>query len=226
MRIDIISANPGILESSIKNGLLSRAIKKGYAEVLLHNLRDYAEGNYRQIDDEPYGGGSGMILKPEPFYKCIKSLISERLYDDIIYFTPQGKLFEQKDTNRFSLQKNLILICGHYKGVDERVIDEFVTFQISIGEYVVSCGDIAALVFADSVIRLIPGVLHDGESALTDTFQSAEVFDPPQYTRPEIFSGRKVPEVLLSGNHREIKKWRYSKSEERLLKYKKINNKV
>ena len=225
MRIDIISANPEILESTIKNGLISRAIKKGFLEVLLHNLRDYAEGNYRQIDDEPYGGGSGMILKPEPFFRCIESLQGQRKYDEIIYFSPQGKIFDQKDANRYSLKNNFILICGHYKGIDERVIEKFVTSEISIGEYVISCGDIAALVFADAVTRLIPGVLNDGESALTDTFQAIDMFDSPQYTRPEIFREMNVPEILLSGNHSEIQKWREKKSEEKLNKYIEINNK-
>lgn len=225
MRIDIISANPEILESTIKNGLISRAIKKGLLEVLLHNLRDYAEGNYRQIDDEPYGGGSGMILKPEPFFRCIESLQEQRAYDEIINFSPQGKIFDQSEANRYSLKNNFILICGHYKGTDERVIEKFVTSEISIGEYVISCGDIAAIVFTDAVSRLVPGVLNDGESALTDTFQTPEIFDPPQYTRPEKFSNMSVPEILLSGNHSEIQKWREKKSEEKLNKYAEINNK-
>jgi tRNA (guanine37-N1)-methyltransferase len=224
MRIDIISANPEILESTIKNGLISRAIKKGFLEVLLHNLREYAEGNYRQIDDEPYGGGSGMILKPEPFFRCIKMLQGQRKYDEVIYFSPQGKIFDQKEANRYSLKNNFILICGHYKGIDERVIEKFVTTEISAGEYVISCGDIAALVFTDAVARLIPGVLNDGESALTDTFQTIDMFDPPQYTRPEIYEDMNVPEILLSGNHSEIQKWREKKSEEKLNKYIEINN--
>ncbi|MBN1633725.1 MAG: tRNA (guanosine(37)-N1)-methyltransferase TrmD [Ignavibacteria bacterium] len=223
MRIDIISANPEILESTITNGLISRAVKKGLLEVLLHNLRDHAEGNYRQIDDEPYGGGSGMILKPEPFFRCIELLQGERKYDDIIYFSPQGKIFNQKAANRYSLKNNFILICGHYKGIDERVIERFVTKEISIGEYVISCGDIAAIIFTDALARLIPGVLNDSESALTDTFQTTEMFDPPQYTRPEIFADMSVPEILLSGNHSEIQKWREKKSEEKLNKYTEIN---
>lgn len=225
MRIDIISANPDILESTIKSGLISRAIKKGYTEVLLHNLRDYAEGKYRQIDDEPYGGGSGMILKPEPFFRCIDTLTRQRTYDEIIFFTPQGKIFEQSEANRYSLTTNMILICGHYKGIDERVIERYVTSEISVGEYVISCGDIAALVFTDAVVRLIPGVLNDGESAMTDTFQATEIFDPPQYTRPENFGGMKVPDILLSGNHSEIQKWRAKQSEERLKKYIESNSK-
>lgn len=224
MRVDIISANPDILESTIRSGLISRAIKKGYLEVLLHNLRDYAEGKYRQIDDEPYGGGSGMILKPEPFFRCIDKLMCERKYDEIIFFTPQGKIFKQKEANKYSMKENFILICGHYKGIDERVIKRYVTSEISIGEYVISCGDIAAIVFTDAISRLIPGVLNDGESAMTDTFQTAEIFDAPQYTRPEEYEGMKVPEILLSGNHSEIRNWRERQSEERQRRYSEINS--
>lgn len=222
MRYDIISANPKILESSLTNGLIKRAIEKKYVEVFTHNLHDYAEGNYRQIDDTPYGGGAGMVLKPEPFFRCIDKLFSERKYDDVIYFSPQGNTFEQKMANKLSLKENFILICGHYKGIDERVITKYVTMEISIGDYVISCGDIAALVFMDAVSRLIPGVLGDGESAITDSFQTETGFDYPQYTRPEDCEGYKVPDVLLSGNHAEINKWRIQKAEE---KYKKIKNK-
>ena len=180
MRFDIISANPRILESSLTNGLIYRAIKKGKIEVFLHDLRDYATGSYKQIDDLPYGGGAGMILKPEPFFKCIDLLLSQRKYDEIIYFSPQGKKFEQKSANDFSLKENFILICGHYKGIDERVIDKYVNKEISIGDYVLSCGDIAAFVFVDAVSRLIPGVLGDSESAITDTFQVETIYDYPQ----------------------------------------------
>jgi tRNA (guanine37-N1)-methyltransferase len=225
MRVDIITANTGILEGTIKSGLISRAVKKGYLEVLLHNLRDYAEGRYRQIDDEPYGGGSGMILKPEPFFRCIEKLKGEREYDEIIFFSPQGKIFNQKEANKHSMKENFILICGHYKGIDERVREKYVTSEISIGEYVISCGDIAALVFTDAISRLIPGVLSDGESAITDTFQESEIFDAPQYTRPEEYSGMRVPEILLSGNHAEIRKWREKESEERQKKYNETNKK-
>ena len=219
MRFDIIGANPKILESSLTNGLIKRAIEKKYIEVITHNLRDYATGNYKQIDDTPYGGGAGMILKPEPFFKCINKLLNEREYDEIIYFSPQGKKFNQKSANDLSLKKNFILLCGHYKGIDERVIAKFVTNEISIGDYVISCGEIASLVFVDSVSRLIPGVLGDGESAITDSFQTEAGFDCPQYTRPEKYDGMKVPDILLSGNHAEIEKWRTEKAEE---KYRKI----
>jgi len=221
MRFDIISANPKILESSLTNGLIYRAIKKGIIEVHVHDLRDYATGNYRQIDDMPYGGGAGMVLKPAPFFKCIDLLTEKRKYDEIIYFSPQGQKFEQKSANDFSLKENYILICGHYKGIDERVIIKYVTKEISVGDYVLSCGDIASLVFIDSVSRLIPGVLGDSESAITDSFQVDSVYDYPQFTRPEEYDGMKVPDILLSGNHAEIEKWRQQKALEKL---KKINN--
>lgn len=221
MRFDIISANPKILESSLTNGLIQRAVNKGKIEIVIHDLRDYAVGSYKQIDDEPYGGGAGMILKPEPFFKCIDLLLKERKYDDIICFSPQGTKFEQKSANYYSLKENFILICGHYKGIDERVIIKYATKEISVGDYVLSCGDIAALVFIDSVSRLIPGVLGDSESAITDSFQVETIYDCPQYTRPEEYDGMKVPDILLSGNHAEIEKWRKEKAFE---KFKKINN--
>lgn len=223
MRFDIISANTKILESSLSNGLISRANAKGLIQVKVHNLREYAEGKYKQIDDLPYGGGAGMILKPEPIFKCVKELLAENEYDEIIYFSPQGLRLNQKVANDFSLKSNLMLICGHYKGIDERVIKKFVTREISIGDYVLSCGDIAALVFLDSVVRLLPGALGDGESALTDTFQTETGFDFPQYTRPEKYEGLKVPEVLLSGNHKNISEWRIKKARAKFRKIKKLN---
>lgn len=222
MRFDIISANPKILESSLTNGLIKRAIEKRYIEVVTHNLHDYATGNYKQIDDTPYGGGAGMVLKPEPFFRCIDKLFDERDYDEVIYFSPQGQIYNQSFANELSLKNNFVLICGHYKGIDERVITKYVTKEISIGDYVISCGDIASIVFVDSVSRLIPGVLGDGESAITDSFQTDTGFDYPQYTRPEEYEGLKVPEILLSGNHAEIIKWRNQKAEE---KFKRIKNK-
>lgn len=221
MRFDIISANPKILESSLKNGLIARVEDKGLIDTFVHDLRDYAVGKYKQIDDLPYGGGSGMILKPEPFFKCIEKLLSERKYDEIVYFSPQGITYDQRAANEFSLKKNLILLCGHYKGIDERVIERFVTKEISIGEYVLSSGDITALVFIDSVSRLIPGAIGDGESAITDSFQVDTGFDYPQYTRPNVYKELKVPDVLLGGNHSEIKKWREKKAFEKYKKRKK-----
>lgn len=224
MRFDIISANTKILECSLFHGLVSRAVKKGLIEIHIHDLRDYAEGKYRQIDDIPYGGGSGMILKPEPVFKCVKKLTEKTRYDEVIYFSPQGEKLTQKTVNDTSLLGNLILICGHYKGIDERVIAKLVTKEVSIGDYVLSCGDIAAYVFIDAVTRVIPGALGDGESAITDTFQVETGFDHPQYTRPEVYRRLRVPKILLSGNHREIKIWREKKA---LSKYKKFlkNNK-
>ena len=208
MRIDIISANPDIIKSSLNYGLIARAVKKKYLEIYMHNLRDYSKGKYKQIDDEPYGGGAGMVLMAEPFFKCIDKLQSEREYDEIIFLSPQGELFNQKTANNFSLKENYLFICGHYKGIDQRVIDKYVTKEISIGNYVLSNGDIAAVIIIDAIVRLIPGVLGDGESAITDTFQVETIFDYPQYTRPEEIDGLKVPEVLLSGNHKKISEWR------------------
>ena len=223
MRFDIVSANPKILDSSLTNGLISRVSSKGLIEIHMHNLREYAEGSYKQIDDTPYGGGAGMILKPEPIFKCVEVLMSERGYDDVIYFSAQGTKLKQKIANDFSLKSNLILICGHYKGIDERVIKKLVTKELSIGDYVLSCGDIAALVFIDSVARLLPGALGDGESALTDSFQIESGFDCPQYTRPEKYKGMKVPDVLLSGNHRNISIWRNKKATAKYKKLRKLN---
>lgn len=223
IRFDIISANPRILDSSLTNGLISRASSKGLIDIHVHNLRNYAEGNYKQIDDSPYGGGAGMILKPEPIFKCVNKLLSERTYDDVIYFSAQGIKLKQKIVNDFSLKTNLMLICGHYKGIDERVIKKLVTKEISIGDYVLSCGDLPALVFIDSVARLLPGALGDGESALTDSFQTESGFDYPQYTRPEKYEGLKVPEVLLSGNHNKIYEWRIKKAKAKYNKLRKLN---
>jgi tRNA (guanine37-N1)-methyltransferase len=224
IRFDIISANPAIVENVKTTGLIGRAAKKGYIEVNVHHLRDYAEGNYRQIDDVPYGGGAGMVLKPEPFFKCLDEILNERKYDDVINFSPQGKVLNQKMINDFTLKSNLILICGHYKGIDQRVIDKYATIDISLGDFVLSSGDIAAIAFIDAVSRLIPGVLGDGESAMTDSFQNDVIFDAPCYTRPDEYKGMKVPEVLLGGNHSEIKKWKEMKGIEKFLKSKNKNN--
>lgn len=223
MNFDIISANSNILECSFKNGLISRAVKKDIIKLRIHNLRDYAEGKYKQIDDAPYGGGTGMILKPEPIFKAVNKLKTETEYDEVIFFSPQGLRFSQSMANEYSLKKNLILICGHYKGIDERVISKLVTKEISIGDYVLSCGDLAAYVFIDAVTRLIPGVLGDGESAITDSFQVETGFDFPQYTRPEVYERLKVPKVLLSGNHKEINIWREKKAKAKYKRILKIN---
>lgn len=208
MRIDVISAVVKILSSPLNESILKRAQDKKIAEIHLHDLRDYAAGNYRHTDDKPFGGGAGMVLKPEPMFKCINKLLAERSYDEIIYLSPQGKKFNQKRANVLSLSRNILIICGHYKGIDQRVIDKFVTSEISIGDYVITGGEAAAIVVIDAIVRLLPGVLSDSESALTDSFQTDSGFDAPAYTRPAEFEGMRVPEVLLNGNHKEIAKWR------------------
>lgn len=211
MRIDIITVLPELIEGFLFHSIPKRAQDKGLVEVHLHNLRDYATNKYRQVDDYPFGGGAGMVLMIEPIARCIEQLQSERTYDEIIYLTPDGKPFKQRDVNELSGKQNLILLCGHYKGIDERVREHFVTREISIGDYVLSGGELAAAVVADAVIRLIPGVLSDETSALTDSFQD-NLLAPPVYTRPAEFRGWKVPEVLLSGNHKAIDEWRYEMS--------------
>lgn len=223
MRFDIVSANPKILEDVLRHGLISRAESKELVSTYVHSLRDYAEGRYKQIDDVPYGGGSGMVLKPEPLFRCIEELLSQREYDEIIYLSPQGVKYDQRKANELSLKGSLMLICGHYKGIDERVIRKFVTLELSIGDYVLSCGDIAALAVVDSVTRLLPGALGDGESAITDSFQVETGFDYPQYTRPAVYRRLKVPAVLLSGNHKEIAMWREKKAVAKFRKAKRSN---
>ena len=207
MRIDIITVLPELLRSPFEASILKRAIDKGLVEVHVHNLRDYTDDNYKQVDDYQFGGGAGMVLMIEPIDKCISMLESEREYDDVIYLTPDGTTFTQKTANTLSLKKNLILLCGHYKGVDQRVRDKFITRELSIGDYVLSGGELGAAVVCDAVIRLLPGVLNDETSALTDTFQD-DMLAPPVYTRPREYKGMKVPEVLLSGNFPKIEKWR------------------
>lgn len=207
MRIDVISALVKIFSGPLSESIIQRAQDKKIAEIHLHDLRDYATGNYRHTDDKPFGGGAGMVLKPEPMFKCINKLLKERKYDEVIYLTPQGKKFNQKIANVLSLSENIIIICGHYKGIDQRVIDKFVTSEISIGDYVITGGETAAIVVIDAVVRLLPGVLGDSDSALTDSFQTESGFDAPVYTRPAEFEGMKVPDVLLKGNHKEIAEW-------------------
>ena len=203
MRIDIITVVPELMESPFKVSMLKRAIEKGLAEIHFHNVRDYSTNNYKQIDDTQYGGGAGMVMMVEPLDKCISQLKSERNYDEIIYLTPDGKTLNQKIANSLSLKENLILICGHYKGIDQRVRDLHVTMEISIGDFVLTGGELAACVLVDSVVRLLPGVLNDEQSALTDSFQD-NLLSPPIYTRPEVYKGLEVPKVLLSGNFAAI----------------------
>ncbi len=207
MRIDIITVEPDLIKSPFENSMMKRAIEKGLAEVHFHNLREYGFGNYRQVDDYQFGGGAGMVLMIEPIAKCIDMLQSERTYDEIIYMTPDAKTLNQATANTLSLKENIIILTGHYKGVDQRVRDKYVTKEISIGDYVLTGGELAAAVLCDAVIRLIPGVLGDETSALTDSFQD-NLLSPPVYTRPSEYEGLKVPEVLLSGNFPKIEEWR------------------
>lgn len=214
MRIDIITVSPELLQSPFEHSIIKRAIDKNLVEVHFHNLREYGFGNYRQIDDYQFGGGAGMVLMIEPIAKCIEKLQAEREYDEIIYMTPDAKTLNQATANTLSLQENLIILTGHYKGVDQRVRDKFITKEISIGDYVLTGGELAAAVLCDTVIRLIPGVLGDETSALTDSFQD-NLLSPPVYTRPSEYDGMKVPEILLSGNFPKIEEWRAQKAYER-----------
>ena len=207
MRIDIITVLPELLKSPFEASILKRAIKARLVEVHFHNLRDYASDNYKSVDDTQFGGGAGMVMMIEPIDKCISKLQSERTYDDVIYMTPDGERLSQGVANQISLKNNIIILCGHYKGVDQRVRDKFITREVSIGDYVLSGGELAAAVLCDAVIRLIPGVLGNETSALTDSFQD-NLLAPPIYTKPREYKGMKVPEVLFSGNFAEIEKWR------------------
>jgi len=214
MRIDILSVVPEILESPLNHSILKRAQEKGIVKIEVHNLRKWAINKYGQVDDYQYGGGSGMVLMVEPIYNAITELSKENKYDEIIYLTPDGEQFNQKTANYLSTLDNILLLCGHYKGVDQRVRDHLVTKEISIGDYVLSGGELAAAVVVDSVVRLVPGVLSDETSALTDSFQD-NLLAPPVYTRPADFKGWKVPEILLSGNTKAIEEWRLDKAYER-----------
>ena len=218
MRIDIIAVVPELLQSPFQHSIFKRAVEKGLASVYFHDLRQYGLGNYKQIDDYSFGGGAGMVLMIEPIDKCISALKAERNYDEVIYLTPDGHTLNQPMANALSLKENIIILCGHYKGVDQRVRDHFVTKEISIGDYVLSGGELAAAVLADAIVRLIPGVLSDETSALTDSFQD-NLLAPPVYTRPAEYKGWKVPDILLSGNTPQIDAWReeqaYKRTEER-----------
>lgn len=214
MRIDIITCLPKLLDSFFGHSILKRAQEKGIAEVVVHDLRDYTLFKHRQVDDYSYGGSAGMVLMVEPIDRCITALKAEREYDAVIYMTPDGKTFDQQTANRFSLFKNIIILCGHYKGVDERARQAFITHEMSIGDYVLSGGEIAAAVVSDALIRLIPGVLSDETSALTDSFQDS-LLAPAVYTRPAEYKGWIVPDILLSGNEKEIEKWRFENALQR-----------
>ena len=217
MRIDILSVIPELLRSPFEASILKRAQDAKCVEIHLHNIRDYSTNKYKQVDDYPYGGGAGMVIMIEPIAKCIETLQAERNYDAIVYMTPDGQQLNQKVANRCSLFKNMIVLCGHYKGVDQRVRDLFVTEEISIGDYVLSGGELAAAVFCDAIIRLIPGVLGNETSALTDSFQD-NLLAPPIYTRPVDYRGNKVPDILTSGNTPKVEQWREEQAVERTKK--------
>lgn len=207
IRFDIVTGLPKLLESPFEESILRRARERGIVEIVVHDLRAYAHDKHQTIDDTPYGGGAGMVLKPEPVFECVEALQKERRYDEVILLTPDGETLTQPIANELSLKENLLLLCGHYKGVDERVREKLVTKEISIGDYVLTGGELAAVVVVDAIARLIPGVLNDAESALSDSFQDG-LLGAPEYTRPPEYRGMKVPEVLLKGNHREIQQWR------------------
>ncbi|MET3977881.1 tRNA (guanine37-N1)-methyltransferase [Mucilaginibacter sp. UYP25] len=214
MRFDIISVLPALLESPFAHSILQRAQKKGVAEIVVHNLRNYSTAKQKSVDDYPYGGGSGMVMTIQPFADCIEKLKSEREYDEIIFMSPDGETLNQGIANQLSIKQNVIILCGHYKGIDQRIRDLYVTREISIGDYVLSGGELPAAVLVDAVVRLIPGVLNDETSALSDSFQD-DMLDAPVYTRPADWNGHKVPAILLSGNTPEVEKWRFEQALER-----------
>jgi tRNA (guanine37-N1)-methyltransferase len=207
MRIDILTLLPKLFDGPFSDSILKRAQEKGHVTIQLHNLRDYSTDKHKNVDDYQYGGGAGMVMRVEPIAACIEKLKAEREYDEIIYMTPDGELLEQGISNQLSINTNIMVLCGHYKGVDERIREHYISKEISIGSYVLSGGELAAAVLVDSIVRLIPGVLNDETSALTDSFQD-NLLSPPVYTRPPSFNGWEVPEVLLSGNPKEIELWR------------------
>jgi tRNA (guanine37-N1)-methyltransferase len=214
IRIDVISVIPGFFDSPLDNGLLSIARKKNHADIHIHNLHDYGLGRYKQVDDSPFGGGAGMVIRPEPVFACVEVLKAEREYDEVIFLSPDGKLFDQSMANKLSRMQNVIILCGHYKAIDDRIRQNLITMEISMGDVVVSGGEIPALFLMDAMVRLIPGVLGDSESALTDSFQTG-LLDCAYYTRPSEFRGMKVPEVLLTGHHIKIEHWRNENALER-----------
>ena len=214
MRIDIITVLPEMIEGFVQESILARAQKKGLAEIHLHNLRDYTLDKWRRVDDYPYGGFAGMVMQCEPIDRCISALKAERDYDDVIYVSPDGERFDQKMANDMSLQENLIILCGHYRGIDQRVRDHLITREISVGDFVLTGGELAAAVITDAVVRLVPGVISDDQSALSDCFQD-DLLAAPIYTRPADYKGWKVPDILLSGNEAKIKQWEMDQALER-----------
>ncbi|NPA36864.1 MAG: tRNA (guanosine(37)-N1)-methyltransferase TrmD [Chlorobi bacterium] len=217
MRIDVLTIFPRIFEGPLSESIMKRAIDKGLVEIHFHDIRDYSEDKHKRVDDYPFGGGAGMVMRIEPIARVIEKLKSERVYDDIIYTTPDGEVFNQKLANTLSLKGNVMILCGHYKGVDQRVRDLYITKEISIGDFVLTGGELAAAVIIDAVVRLIPGVISDETSALTDSFQD-NLLSPPVYTRPAEFKGHKVPDVLLSGHEKKIEEWREKQAFERTRK--------
>lgn len=214
MRIDIITVLPEMLEGFVNESILARAQKKGLAEIHLHNLRDYSTNKWRRVDDYPYGGFAGMVMQCEPIDRCISALKAERHYDEVIFTSPDGKKFDQHIANDLSMKENIIILCGHYKGIDQRVRDHLITREISIGDYVLTGGELAAAIMADAIVRIVPGVIGDEQSALSDCFQD-DMLSAPIYTRPADYKGWKVPEILLSGNEAKIKNWEMEQAMER-----------
>ena len=214
MRIDILTVVPELLQSPLNESILKRAQQKGLVEIHIHNIRDYTFDKHRQVDDYPFGGEAGMVMKPEPIFRCVEALQAERSYDEIIYTSPDGVRYDQHEANRLSTLENIVILCGHYKGIDYRVREHLITREISIGDYVLTGGELAAAIITDSVIRIIPGAIGDEASALTDSFQD-NLLAPPVYTRPAEFRGWRVPDVLLSGNFAEIDKWQEQQALER-----------
>ncbi len=214
MRIDILTILPALLQGPFSDSIMKRAQEKGLVEINLHNIRDYSTSKHKNVDDYQYGGGAGMVMSIEPIAILIEKLKAERDYDEIIYMTPDGEVLDQRMSNNLSLGENIIILCGHYKGVDERVREFYITKEISIGSYVLSGGELAAAVLVDSIVRLLPGVLNDETSALTDSFQD-DLLSPPVYTRPPEFNGMKVPDILLTGDFKKIDLWREAKALER-----------
>ncbi|MHC1773940.1 MAG: tRNA (guanosine(37)-N1)-methyltransferase TrmD [Lentimicrobium sp.] len=214
MRIDILTIFPDMFEGPFSHSIIKRSVEKGLAEIHIHNIRDFATNKHRNVDDYVYGGSAGMVMMVQPIADCIDKLRSEREYGEIIFLTPDGELLNQGMANQLSLKENLIMLCGHYKGIDERIREHYITKEISVGDYVLSGGELAAAVLTDSIIRLLPGVLSDETSALSDSFQDG-LLSPPVYTRPANYQGWKVPDVLLSGNDKEIKAWNYAQALQR-----------
>lgn len=217
MRIDIITVLPEILESPLNHSIVKRAKEKGLAEIHIHNLRDFSDDKHRRVDDYSFGKGAGMVMAIQPIEKAIETLKSQRNYDEIIFTTPDGNLLNQNAANQLSMKSNLMILCGHYKGIDQRIRDHYITMEISVGDYVLTGGELAAAIITDSIVRLLPGVLSDETSALTDSFQD-NLLSPPVYTRPAEYKGMKVPEILLSGNDKLVDEWNHDQAMERTKK--------